>query len=54
MDEYHFGQNTLIRSVGFNPYKIESILTHGILSKNKAEELGISLTRNYFGYNFEE
>lgn len=54
MDTYQFGDNTLIRSVGFNPYKIESILTHGILSKNKAQEMNISLSRNYFGYNFED
>lgn len=54
MDTYSFGENTLIRSAGFNPYKLESILTNGILSKNKAEEMGISLTRNYFGYNFDD
>lgn len=54
METYNFGENTLIRSAGFNPYKLESILTNGILSKNKAEEMGISLTRNYFGYNFDD
>lgn len=54
MENYKFGENTLIRSAGFNPYKLESILTNGILSKNKAEEMGISLTRNYFGYNFDD
>jgi len=54
MDTYNFGENTLIRSAGFNPYKLESILTYGILSKNKAEEIGVSLTRNYFGYNFDD
>lgn len=54
METYKYGENSLIRSMGFNPYKIESILKNGILSKNKAMELGISLSRNYNGYNLDD
>lgn len=54
MENYVVGENTLVRSEYFNPYKLESILTHGLLSENKAKQLGVSLTRNYFGYNFKD
>ena len=54
MDTYKFGDDTLIHSIGFNPYKIESILTNGILSKNTAKNMGIPFARNYFGYNFDD
>lgn len=53
MKNYNYGENTLLHSVGFNPYKIESVLKHGILSKNEAEKQNISFTKNYFGYNFD-
>lgn len=54
METYTFNDNTLVRSGLFNPYKLESTLTHGLLSQNKAKELGVSLTRNYYGYNFDD
>ena len=54
METYKFNQNSLVRCIGFNPYKLESIFTHGILSTNKANELGIPYTRNYKGYNSDD
>ncbi len=54
MEAYRYGENTLLHSIGFNPYKLESILRNGILSKRKADELGVHLTKNYFGYNFDD
>lgn len=54
METYRYGQNTLLHSIGFNPYKLESILKNGILSKRKADSMGVTLTKNYFGYNFDD
>ena len=38
MENYRFGDNTIVHSIGFNPWKIESILTNGILSKSEASK----------------
>ena len=54
MEAYKYGDNTLLHSIGFNPYKLESILKNGILSERKAKELNIPLSRNYLGYNFDD
>ena len=54
MENYRFGDNTIVHSIGFNPWKIESILTNGILSKSEAKENNIKYARNYFGYNFDD
>lgn len=54
MENYRFGYNTIVHSIGFNPWKIESILTNGILSKNEASINNVSYARNYFGYNFDD
>lgn len=54
MEAYRYGEDTLLHSIGFNPYKLESILKNGILSKRKADSLGVALTKNYFGYNFDD
>lgn len=51
---YNFNDNTLFHSVSFNPYKLESILTNGILSKNTANNENVQFTRNNFGYNFDD
>lgn len=39
MENYRFGDNTIVHSIGFNPWKIESILTNGILSKSEASKI---------------
>ena len=53
MKNYNYGDNTLLHSVGFNPYKIESVLRYGILSKNESERQNIPFTKSYLGYNFD-
>ena len=54
MENYRFGDNTIVHSIGFNPWKIESILTNGILSKSEASKNNVWYARNYFGYNFDD
>ncbi len=54
MEAYRYGEDTLLHSIGFNPYKLESILRNGILSKKQADSIGVALTKNYFGYNFDD
>lgn len=49
---YNFNDNTLLHSVMFNPFKLESILQNGIMSFNEASKSNFSFTRNTFGYNF--
>ena len=52
--QYKFNENTLLHSVAFNPFVLESILTNGIVSKKEAELRNITYSRNYFGYNLED
>ena len=54
MEKYKFGDNTLLHSIGFDIYKLYSILTKGIVSKNQAEKENIFFTKNNFGYNFDD
>ena len=54
MENYRFSDNTIVHSIGFNPWKIESILTNGILSKSEASKNNVWYARNYFGYNFDD
>lgn len=49
---YNFNDNTLLHSVMFNSFKLESILQNGIMSFNEASKSNFSFTRNTFGYNF--
>lgn len=35
---YNFNDNTLLHSVMFNPFKLESILQNGIMSFNEASK----------------
>lgn len=51
---YNFNDNTLLHSVMFNPFKLESILQNGIMSFNEASKSISSFTRNTFGYNFDD
>ena len=51
---YNFNDNTLLHSVMFNPFKLESILQNGIISFNEASKSNFSFTRNTFGYNFDD
>lgn len=51
---YNFNDNTLLHSVMFNPFKLESILQNGIMSFNEASKSDFSFTRNTFGYNFDD
>ena len=51
---YNFNDNTLLHSVMFNPFKLESILQNGIMSFNEASKSNFSFTRNNFGYNFDD
>lgn len=51
---YNFNDNTLLHSVMFNPFKLESILQNGIMSFNEASKSNLSFTRNTFGYNFDD
>lgn len=51
---YNFNDNTLLHSVMFNPFKLESILQNGIMSFNEASKSISSFTRNTFGYNFND
>lgn len=53
MENYIFSENLLLHSIGFDVYKLYSILTNGIVSKQEAEKENISYSRNYFGYNFD-
>jgi len=52
--DYNYNLNTLIHSIGFNFCALESIFQNGILSYNKALELGVNYSRNYFGYNLDD
>ncbi len=52
--EYNYKEDTLLHSIGFNLIRLESILTNGILSKRKMEELGINYCTNYTGYNLDD
>lgn len=51
---YNFNDNTLLHSVMFNLFKLESILQNGIMSFNEASKSDFSFTRNTFGYNFDD
>lgn len=51
---YNINDNTLLHSVMFNPFKLESILQNGIMSFNEASKSNFSFTRNTFGYNFDD
>lgn len=51
---YNFNDNTLLHSVMFNPFKLESILQNGIMSFNEASKSNFYFTRNTFGYNFDD
>lgn len=51
---YNFNDNTLLHSVMFNPFKLESILQNGIMSFNEASKSKLPFTRNTFGYNFDD
>lgn len=51
---YNFNDNTLLHSVMFNPFKLESILQNGIISFNEASNSKLPFTRNTFGYNFDD
>lgn len=51
---YNSNDNTLLHSVMFNPFKLESILQNGIMSFNEASKSNFSFTRNTFGYNFDD
>ena len=51
---YNFNDNTLLHSVMFNPFKLESILQNVIMSFNEASKSNFSFTRNTFGYNFDD
>ena len=51
---YNFNDNTLLHSVMFNSFKLESILQNGIMSFNEASKSNSSFTRNTFGYNFDD
>lgn len=51
---YNFNDNTLLHSVMFNPFKLESILQNGIMSFNEASNSKLPFTRNTFGYNFDD
>lgn len=52
--QYKFNENTLLHSLAFNPFILESILTNGIVSKKEASLRNIPYARNYFGYNLED
>lgn len=54
MMNYKYNENTLIHSIGFNFGRLESIFKYGILSCQKAKELGVPFARNYFGYNLDD
>jgi len=54
MEKYEFGDNTLLHSIGFDIYKLNSILKTGIVSKNQAEKENILYAKNNFGYNFDD
>ena len=52
--KYRYNDDTLLHSVGFNLWRFESVLKHGILSKNEALKDKISYSKNYFGYNKDD
>lgn len=54
MENYNYNDNTLIHTIGFDLYKLESILNNGILSQKEAKKKQISYSKNYYGYNFDE
>lgn len=45
--EQIYKEDTLLHSVGFNLQRFESVLNYGILSRNKAKEMGIQFSKNY-------
>lgn len=45
--EYEYKEDTLLHSIGFNLQRFVSVLNYGIVSKNKAKELGLSFSKNY-------
>jgi len=45
--EYKYSDDTLLHSVGFNLQRFVSVLNYGILSKNKADQLGLTFSKNY-------
>lgn len=49
-----FNDDLYLHSVGFDFFKLESILKNGILSKNKLNERGILSTKNFDGCNFDD
>lgn len=51
---YKYNDNTLLHSVGFNIFKLESIFENGILSFNEAKDKNINYARNYSGYNLND
>lgn len=54
MEYYNDNHNSLMHGIGFNVYRLESILTHGILSQNEAFKRGISFARSHSGYNLDD
>ncbi len=49
--QYNYGNDTLLHSVKFDFFKLESILKYGILSYNEALKRKIPYSRTYDGYN---
>lgn len=44
---YNYQEQTLLRGIGFNLQRFVGILEHGIVSKNYADELGLTFSKNY-------
>lgn len=51
---YKYNDNTILHSVGFNVFKLESVFENGILSFNEATSKNIVYARNYTGYNLDD
>ncbi len=49
-----YDEELFFHGIGFDFFKLESILEKGILSKNKLKNYNLDLSSNYRGYNFND
>lgn len=53
VDESHIQPAPCVHSVGFDFFKINSVLTHGILSQDEMRKRQLKVPRNFAGGNFD-
>ena len=52
--ELLYDKSKLFHGIGFDLIRLKRILEHGIFSENAAREKGLSVARNYGGYNLND